>query len=29
MSEADPDFVRKTIKSIGKIAIQYEKSVDK
>ena len=29
LNEADPHFVRKTIKSIGKIAITYDKALDK
>ena len=29
MAEGDPDFIRKAIKAVGKIAIRFEKSVDK
>jgi hypothetical protein len=29
VNEADPDFVRKTIRSIGKIAVQYDKAIEK
>jgi AP-1 complex subunit beta-1 len=29
LNEADPHFVRKTIKAIGKIAVSYEKAIDK
>lgn len=29
MAEGDPDFIRKAIKAVGKIAVRFEKSVDK
>lgn len=29
LNEADPHFVRKTIKSIGKIALLYDKAIEK
>jgi len=29
LNEADPHFVRKAIKAVGKIAVQYDKAIEK
>jgi AP-1 complex subunit beta-1 len=29
INEADPEFVRRTVKALGKIGLRYDKSVEK